>query len=245
MEEDTTKPTSPYPPKFLLLDEYKNKKNQNQNQNIDFTETSYFKSNKTLPTPAAIKAKAKALSEHPDKTITFHRPRPVIFADLNLLVKFGKCVSVSEAVCLRAVKRTFGDGLIPVPVLEVFGWRSEGDDAVVFIYMELIRGDSLHDRWDSLSDEDRTSVCNQLRPMIDPLRQVEQDPINSFIGMYIYLYLSIWSIYLCFKHLEIIYLSPTHQAPSTTTISLTTSSNTNPPAAHSQPSNNSTTGFHH
>ncbi|KAH9221770.1 phosphotransferase enzyme family protein [Leptodontidium sp. 2 PMI_412] len=92
---------------------------------MDFLESSFFKvngQNQSLPTPSEV----RALSGPKEKT----QPLPVRFEHLNLLVKFGR----------------LGDD-IPVP--EVYGWRIDGDD--VFIYMELIHGDTLKSRWDSMS----------------------------------------------------------------------------------------------
>ena len=40
-----------------------------------------------------------------------------------------------------------------------------------------------HSTWDSLSIADKITVCNHLRQITTSLRQVEQDPNDSFIGM--------------------------------------------------------------
>lgn len=58
----------------------------------------------------------------------------------NLIVKFGPCVVIEEALCLRMLRKT----LSVVPVPEVYGWKVE--EGCVFIYMELIQGETLHDR---------------------------------------------------------------------------------------------------
>ena len=71
-------------------------------------------------------------------------------------------------------------GASSVPVLEVYGWRVEG--AYVFIYMELIQGKSVYNRWYYLSDLDGASICHQLRDIVSSLWQVEQDSTDSFIG---------------------------------------------------------------
>jgi tRNA A-37 threonylcarbamoyl transferase component Bud32 len=102
----------------------------------------------------------------------------VTFDHLDLIVKFGPQVSVVEAICLWAVKRILHD---KVPVPEVYGWRIDGD--TVFIYMQLIRGDLLQDRWDSLNDFEKTVVCDQLRQIATDLQKVEQEPSDPFIGM--------------------------------------------------------------
>lgn len=80
------------------------------------------------------------------------------FEEFGLIVKFGPHVTVEEALCLLAIRSMFHDD---VPVPEVYGWRVDGLE--VFIYIELIRGDTLMDRWDAFSNDDRTSICDQLR----------------------------------------------------------------------------------
>ena len=85
-------------------------------KSIDFLDSSFFKVHgptRRLPTPAEV----RALSE-PGSNRT--QPPPVKFEKLDLLVKFGPHVSVSEAQCLWMIRRTFGNR-IPVP--EVYAWR--------------------------------------------------------------------------------------------------------------------------
>lgn len=144
---------------------------------MDFLDSSFFASTteparKTcLPTPSEVLARSK------DSKST-SQPTPVKFESLDLLVKFGPHVVVEEALCLNMIY----DG-VPVPVPEVYGWRVEGD--CVFIYMQLVRGESLHDRWDSLSGPGKVSICDQLREIVVLLGQIEQeDPSDRFIGMY-------------------------------------------------------------
>jgi aminoglycoside phosphotransferase (APT) family kinase protein len=76
------------------------------------------------------------------------------------------------------IKKVLGD---EVPVPELYSWRIDGRD--VFIYMEYLQGETLKDRWDSLTDADKTSTCYYLWQIIASLRQVEQDPDDAFIGM--------------------------------------------------------------
>lgn len=139
---------------------------------MDFLDSSFFKGqpSQKLPSPAEVTARSKDIESTP-------RPAPVKFDNLNLIVKFGSRVVVGEALCLRMLQKTLAD---KVPVPEVYGWKVEGD--YVFIYMELIQGESLYDRWDYLSDLDRASICHQLRDIVSSLRQVEQDPTDPFIG---------------------------------------------------------------
>lgn len=62
------------------------------------------------------------------------------------------------------------------------GWSSDEDQ--VFIYMELVNGVTLENRWDSLLTEERIKVCEQLQVILTALRQFEQDPGDQFIGEY-------------------------------------------------------------
>lgn len=115
----------------------------------------------------------KALFKKPNP-----QPEPVRFEELGLIIKFGPHVTVEEALCIWAIRRVLHTH---VPVPEVYGWRVDGPE--VFIYMELIRGDTLKDRWDALSDDEKTSICDQLRKITTSFRGLEQDPQDAFIGM--------------------------------------------------------------
>lgn len=142
-------------------------------KSVDFLESSFFKvpgPTGRLPTPAEV----TALSE-PGSNRT--QPPPVKFEKLDLLVKFGPHVSVSEAQCLWMIRRTFGNR---VPVPGVYAWRVDGQQ--VFIYMQLVRGHTLMDRWDSLTTSDRTAICHDLREMLTALRSLKPQSHDPFIG---------------------------------------------------------------
>lgn len=141
---------------------------------MDFLDSSFFATKPartSLPTPSEVIARSKDSKSTP-------RPTPVKFDSLSLVVKFGPHVVVDEALCLHIIHKAFFD---KVPVPEVYGWKVEG--GCVFIYMELIQGASLQGRWDSLSDPDKTLICDQLREIVSSLRQIEPDPTDPFIGM--------------------------------------------------------------
>ncbi|OAT11194.1 phosphotransferase enzyme family protein [Blastomyces gilchristii SLH14081] len=139
---------------------------------MDFLDSSFFTKagHKSLPTAAEVGSLSEQFNKHP-------RPAPVKFEHLNLLVKFGPSVAVEEALTLRMLRMSFAE---KIPVPEVYGWRVYQNS--VFIYMELIQGDTLHDRWDSLNELDRNFICGQLREIISSLQQIEPDPCDSFIG---------------------------------------------------------------
>ena len=48
--------------------------------------------------------------------------------------------------------------------------------------MELIKGKTLEDRWESLLKDERISVCQQLQNMLLELRKLQQDPEDQFLG---------------------------------------------------------------
>ena len=140
---------------------------------VDFLESSFFHCHGLdgqLPEPCEVRARATD-PLNPS-------PKPVIFKDLNLLVKFGCNVIPNEAQCLYIIKKIFGDA---VPCPEVYGWRIDGQDK--FIYMQLIEGQTLKERWETLNDEEKTFVCIQLREILTRLRSARQDPSDQSIGM--------------------------------------------------------------
>lgn len=104
-------------------------------------------------------------------------PAPVLFPELTLIVKYGGPTSIAEGQCLWMIRNLLGDR-IPIP--EVYGWIRDGKE--IFIYMELIRGSTLEQRWDQLSVEERLDLCDQLHPMIASLRDIRPAPGESCIG---------------------------------------------------------------
>jgi aminoglycoside phosphotransferase (APT) family kinase protein len=93
------------------------------------------------------------------------------------LFKWGSSVQISEAQSLFAVHQ-FLKGDVPVP--EVYGWRTEGNEA--YIYMEYVNGQSLEQAWPSMGYEDKAGICRELRTIFQRLRQVEQDPEDLFVA---------------------------------------------------------------
>jgi hypothetical protein len=59
-----------------------------------------------------------------------------------------------------------------VPVPEVFGLTE--DEEQRFIYMSLIEGDTLQDRWCDLSEDERRAICKEFRHMVKVWRALEQ-----------------------------------------------------------------------
>lgn len=138
---------------------------------IDFLDSTFFKTpGQQLPTPAQVRALSTDVS-------TRAQPTPVIFRNLNLLVKFGPHVTIEEAQCLWMVRQTF-QGSVPVP--ELFGWRVD-DEEYVFIYMELIEGQTLLDGWDDINSTDKDVMRNQLREIVKCLRQFNPES-DKYIG---------------------------------------------------------------
>ena len=136
---------------------------------VVFKDSTYFLRNKqksSLPLPAEVRAR-----QLPGQY------GPVRFESLNLLVKYGKEITIAEGQSLWALRR-FLPSQVSVP--EVYGWCE--DNGEVFIYMELIKGITLENRWESLSKQEREAICSQLRSMLLALRNLQQDPKDQFLG---------------------------------------------------------------
>lgn len=138
---------------------------------MDFLDSTFFKTpGQRLPTPAQVRALSTDIC-------TSAQPKPIIFRNPNIFVKFGRYVTVAEAQCLWMVQRAF-QGTVPVP--ELFGWRVD-DEGYVFIYIQLIEGQTLLGRWDDLHSADKEVMCNQLYEIIRSLRQLSPK-FGKYIG---------------------------------------------------------------
>ncbi|KAI1111244.1 kinase-like domain-containing protein [Nemania sp. NC0429] len=69
-------------------------------------------------------------------------------------------------------------GRVPVP--EVFGWAE--DQGQIFIYMDLIDGDPLNERWPSMMTEERLGICAELRSAVSAWRDLRQDEGACYVG---------------------------------------------------------------
>lgn len=141
-----------------------------------FLTSSFFSRNGTtasLPPPSDVLARGSFNEHH----VHFD---PVIYDDLGLVVKLGKAprVTIAEGQCLWALRRV----LQRVPVPEIFGWMQQ--DGITFLYMELIQGVTLEDRWDSMTGSERISVCDQLRVMVSEMHKLGRDPNDLFLGKF-------------------------------------------------------------
>ncbi|KAL1879545.1 hypothetical protein Plec18167_004002 [Paecilomyces lecythidis] len=138
---------------------------------VYFRESSFFTRHSIakLPSPAQIRSLP---------TYSYAGYPPVIrFPEIGVLVKYGRLINVSEGQCLWMIRHFLKES---VPVPELYGWIVDGDET--FIYMELLDGDTLEERWSSLSHTDRVYLCEELREMVTSLRRLEQLPNERFIG---------------------------------------------------------------
>ncbi|WPH03147.1 phosphotransferase family protein [Acrodontium crateriforme] len=144
---------------------------------VMFGRSSFFREKRAyaLPSPSEIRALNSKSGDA--RAEDFYRPPPVRIPSLGLLVKYGADVTIREATAQEMVREKLG-GRVPVP--EVFGWIK--DEGQVFIYMQLVQGDTLQARWQNLKEAGRRSVCTQLRCMVDSLRTLPQDDHEYYIG---------------------------------------------------------------
>lgn len=149
-----------------------------------FYQSSFFKQ---LPTqislPSIAEIKRIAHETDPVRAERSDNPPPVTIPSLGLLVKYGAKISVAEAQCFMMIRERLSH---KVPVPEVYGWcRHEGQ---VFIYMELVQGVTLEQSWDTLSEEDRTSVCKELGGMVREWRGLTRhDASDTVISTFLWL----------------------------------------------------------
>jgi hypothetical protein len=148
-------------------------------ESATFHDSSFFSRNgpgARLPLPADVRRKSPA--RQPSIQLCISTFKPVRYEELGLVVKYGRApdVTVAEGQCLWALRRVLPN----VPVPEVYGWIHDGGQ--VFIYMELVQGATLEERWDSLDRADRTGICQQLRALLSELRKLRHAPGEFFLG---------------------------------------------------------------
>ena len=69
-------------------------------------------------------------------------------------------------------------GQVPIP--EIFGWTE--DAGQTFIYMELVEGVTLQERWPILDETDRLAICEELKHMVEAWRALDQGASVPYIG---------------------------------------------------------------
>lgn len=99
----------------------------------ELLDSSYFKKpGNSLPTPAQVRALSKDIQTSP-------RPKPIIFENSGVFVKFGPHVTIAEDQCLRMLKWTFGD---EIPVPEIFWVESRRGELRIPLYGAYSRTDA-------------------------------------------------------------------------------------------------------
>ncbi|RYO76718.1 hypothetical protein DL763_010230 [Monosporascus cannonballus] len=142
-----------------------------------FHESSFFKEQRApaLPTPEEVRAINESTGHV--RSTNFNRPPPVIVPSLGLVVKYGADVTIVEAQTQMMVREQLQDR---VPVPEVFGWAEDGDQR--FIYMSLIQGETLGERWPGMNEIERKAVCEELKQMVNAWRTLKYGGHNRYVG---------------------------------------------------------------
>jgi hypothetical protein len=146
--------------------------------NVVFSDSSFFKHNGALarlPAPSLVREEAAKPKDLPGGWA--HKPWAVPFFSMHLIVKYGTTLSIAEGQCMWAIRSTLGQ---QVPVPEVYGWCRDGKE--VFIYMQLIEGQTLEDAWDTLAQAERASIHHELRRIVKSLQSLRQPLGDSFVG---------------------------------------------------------------
>lgn len=150
-------------------------------ENELFRDSSFFtKHARDFPSPKEIRQKNLEIDESDAQT---SRPPPVLFEELGLIVKYGSEITPAEAQCLWYLNQYEKDR---VPTPELYGWCRDGDET--FIYMELVQADTLKERWPSLSEEERTIICKQLRVCVEAWSQIRQETEPYYVGQTMHMF---------------------------------------------------------
>ena len=142
-----------------------------------FPESAFFFEQRAsaLPPPAEIRALNMATGCY--RATDFDRPSPVIIPSLGLFIKYGGDVTIAEAQTQTLMRERLR-GLVPIP-RSLAGPEDEGQ---LFIYMSLVEGDTLEDKWPNIEEDDRQAICKELRDMVNAWRALPQDKSDVYIG---------------------------------------------------------------
>ncbi|KAB5547351.1 hypothetical protein GE09DRAFT_208841 [Coniochaeta sp. 2T2.1] len=163
------KSTLPPDPKVVHISELPAEKN------FIIQESSFFKQNNdSLPSPDEVRRKNIDINGADAEGSC---PPPVPFEELGLIVKYGSDITIAEGQCLWYFNQHMKD---EVPTPELFGWRR--DNGETFIYMQLIHGKTMEESWPSLSQEERDSICEELRGYVKAWQRLRQESEPYFPG---------------------------------------------------------------
>ncbi len=145
-----------------------------------FPQSSFFQERRApaLPSPAEVRALNEATGQF--RATLFNHPDPLIIPSLGLLVKYGADVTMAE-IETQVLMRERLQGRVPIP--EVFGWAEDGGQR--FMYMSLVDGDTLQERFRAMNESERQTVCMELRSMVNAWRSLTQES-DGYIGKYIH-----------------------------------------------------------
>ncbi|OHE99946.1 phosphotransferase enzyme family protein [Colletotrichum orchidophilum] len=117
-----------------------------------FPESSFLKQRRAPRLPAP--AKVRAYNEESDiiRTTSFDRPLPIIFLSLGLLINYGNNFTILKTLTQK----------------------------IVSLYISLIEGVTLQERWCNKNEDERRAICKELKKMAKALRALEQDKHDRF-----------------------------------------------------------------
>ncbi|KAF2105489.1 kinase-like domain-containing protein [Lophiotrema nucula] len=132
----------------------------------------YFASSENLPhrlpTPEQIR-----LSEN----ISTSSGRQIVQVDSHFVAKFGTGVDVLEGFNMLFVSE---HTRIPIPrVYAIYSVPSEASEAVNYIVMENVSGDTLATRWPTLRTSQKEQICAKLEAFCSQLRRL---PSPNYLG---------------------------------------------------------------
>lgn len=146
-------------------------------KSVIFTASTFFQQRRAVSLPAPEKVRRINRKSGNEDAERFNRPPPVTIPSLGLFIKYGADVTVAEAETQLLMYERL-QGQVPVP--EIFGWMEDGEQ--VFIYMQLVQGQTMLARWPTLNEIERQSVCAQLKSVVAAWRGLRQEGGDAYIG---------------------------------------------------------------
>lgn len=141
-----------------------------------------------LPSPAEVRALNNATGHW--RATQLDSPTPLKIPSLGLLIKYGASITRAEVETQIFLYKQLRNHHIPIP--EVFGHAEDNDQR--FIYMALMPGDTLQERFAKLTAMELRALCAELRGMVKTWHSIlKQNEADVYIGT-----LTLCTQFLCF-----------------------------------------------
>jgi len=127
----------------------------------------YFRDPQELPRPLPTSGESRAAEIIPTKRENYgsYFGRVSIIREY-FIIKHGRYIKENEGTALLFLENYCPS--VPAPRLYAM-YRENG---ILYLVMQLLRGQNLRDIWDRLLDTEKSSICNQLRKTFTKVRSI-------------------------------------------------------------------------